>query len=184
MTEVAELRLEFEREIELLRGEVDELRTQLVEQDSERHSAQKSGQQPLTQENVTAYGVLSLLLLMGSMGPGWYMGFNVMFSEGDDSSGMGLVLVNMFLPFLILIVTWILPLMDRDRLILEVVLFLGYAAFMIYEMTKNLWSPLIQIVMVSSAIFLRHLHQGEVKRRKLGIPVSIDIALERGDHLD
>lgn len=175
MSEVAELRMEMERELEILRGEVDELKSQLIQQDAERHEAQKNqGDTNITKESVTAAGVLSILLLLGSMGPGWYMGFNVMFSEGDGS-GIGLVVANMFLPVLILIVTWVLPLMDRDRLILEAIMLLGYGSFMIYEMTKSVWSPLAQIVMVSVAIFLRHLHQNEIYRRKQGLPVSVDL---------
>lgn len=175
MSEVAELRMEMERELELLRSEVDELKSQLIQQDAERHEAQKNqGETNITKENVTAAGVLSILLLLGSMGPGWYMGFSVMFSEGDGT-GIGLVMANMFLPVLILIVTWVLPLMDRDRLILEAIMLLGYGSFMIYEMTKSVWSPLAQILMVSAAIFLRHLHQNEIHRRKQGLPVSVDL---------
>ncbi|KAG5363411.1 hypothetical protein CJU89_2583 [Yarrowia sp. B02] len=178
MSEVAELRMEMERELELLRAEVDELKQQLIQQDAERHEAQKNqGETNITKENVTAAGVLSILLLLGSMGPGWYMAFGVMFSEGDGT-GLGLVLVNMFLPVLILVVTWVLPLMDRDRLILEAVMLLGYGSFMIYEMTKSLWSPLAQILMVGAAIFLRHLHQNELYRRKQGLPVSVDLGSE------
>lgn len=172
---MAELRMEMERELELLRSEVDDVKAQLIQQESERHEAQKNqAETNVTKENITAAGVLSILLLLASMAPGWYMGFNVLLSE-DGTAGIGLLLVNMFLPLLILVVLWLLPLMDRDRLILEAVMFVGYGSFMIYEMTKSVLSPLIQIIMVAAAIFLRHLHQNEIHRRKQGLPVSVDL---------
>ncbi|KAG5362083.1 hypothetical protein CJU90_4771 [Yarrowia sp. C11] len=175
MSEVAELRMEVEHELELLRTEVEDLKSQLS-QASKSQNKQNQNKSDISKENITAAGVLAILLWLGSICPGVY--FSLKFSE-DVHSGIGLTLANLFVPMLILVVTTGLPLMDRDRLTLEVVMLLGYGSIIVCEMTQSLWSPLVQALMASASIFLRRVHRNEIHRRKQGLSVSVDL-VEQG----
>ncbi|KAG5368678.1 hypothetical protein CJU90_0899 [Yarrowia sp. C11] len=90
-------------------------------------------------------------------------------------------MANIFIPPLLHILAYFVPLMDRDRQILEAVALLGYGLFIIFEMTKSVWPPLVQALMVLGALILRHLHRKEMDRRQQSLPEFVDLDLEQGN---
>ncbi|KAG5370312.1 hypothetical protein CJU90_1671 [Yarrowia sp. C11] len=163
-----------ERELEQLRSEVDKLK-------QTKQAGETAPKFDISKEEISAAGILSIFLWYVAIVPGVYFSLEI---AGYGGKRVALFMVNLFGPPLLHLAT-LVPLMDRDRQILEAVVMLGYGVFIIYEMTLSWRSPLLQGLMVGGAFVMFHLHLREIYRRKQGLDyVDLDLDLEQQDNDD